>query len=257
MRDHRGGEQVLVDALHRRVVHHVGRAQAGAVHEAGIVADHLRVARQRSQRVHELGARAAVPVGHEDRRAGCAPTTARATTSSDREHARRADRIAASSASGGTIAARWLRYSAGSSTSTSAVTTAHAAITVDVARDAACGSRPRLERAPARRDDRGDEREHERADHEQVAAAQRREELAELAELRVPGPGAAVVRDRLIPHVAEAPRQRGREPQHDRGADRGREMVEPAARPQPPADRDRGREDQRLHRERGAHHARR
>ena len=39
--------------------------------------------------------------------------------------------------------------------------------------------------------------------------------------LRVARSGAAVVRDRLLPHAAESPRQRRREPDRDRGADRG------------------------------------
>ena len=119
--DHVGGEQLLVDALHRRVVEQRWRAQTGAVDEAGFVTDDPRVARQRVQLAHDLRVGAAVSGRPED-------VVEVRRRPRDEEHEQRPRARAACArgsrrarASGGTIVARWLRYSAGSSTSTSAV----------------------------------------------------------------------------------------------------------------------------------------
>ena len=220
-----------------------GRAQVGAVHEAGVVADHLRVARQRVELLHELRARAAVAGGLEDVVQVRDRERRRSTTSRTSSARGVRTRIAASSASGGTIVGEVVAVERGLEHEHERrhhrphrdhrdVAAAHvlrapcdraspgAAITSAISATSANTSAPTTSRSRL--------------------VKRRRTACGAGADLRVAGAGAAVVGDRLVPHVAEPPRQRRREPHRDRGADRGREVVDAAARPQPPAHRDRG-----------------
>ena len=109
VRDRRGREEMLVDAFHRRVVHQPRCAQARAIDEARIVADHLGVWGSAVQRTHQCRAGAAyIPSGTRSSWRLCADhgtSTISTTTNTLVERARIAARIE----SGGTIAARWLR----------------------------------------------------------------------------------------------------------------------------------------------------
>ena len=117
------------------------------------------------------------------------------------------------------------------------------------------GSCRRSSARPRCDDGRDRARSSDRAHHEEVAAPQRRRGASGAAR-----PSRSADRRRCCTRSTAA--RRGRGPTgsadanhtHDRGADRGREMVDAAARPQPPADGQRGGQDQRFHRERRAHH---
>ena len=207
---------MLVDALHRRVVHQLRRAQSRAVDEAGIVADHLGIGRERSQLLHECRFVAAIARGREDRvEVVCRPR--REEHQHDQQDTGRSDENGSQE--------RERRHDRGQMVS----------VQRGLEHQHQCGhSGPGREHhhvggrgAPLTgHDEQRDQRNDQRGDDEQIAAPERREELAKLTELRVARAGPAVVRDRLAPHVAESPRQRRCEPHRDGRAGRDREMVD-------------------------------
>ena len=237
----------LEDAHVGGVVHLRGRRETGPPHEAGIVGDRLRAAREPPQLRDDLRVDARDRDSATGCRAGSRPPTGRARRARSRAARNGGGRTAASRPSGRMIAARWFANIAFSKTSTIATS----ATQMPRSRTSERRSRPWL------RPHRRDEPEHDRRDQDGVAGRQRRQQLPELGRrVSNSGPRPCGTRSTAARPAGDPTAARPRATRRRRRRPRRRRARTGAAREQPDRERDDRGDDDRFRRERARRTAR-